>query len=98
MVTKTTEPELLTVAEAARTLRQSRATIYRKVAAGALAAFKLGEAGPLRIPAEALEAHLRPRPTRPEPFREGPAEAPVTLLGAVEGLAHGGDNHTSEGD
>ena len=52
--------ELLTVAEAARLLRQSRPTIYRKVAHGELPAYRLGELGPLRIPADALAQHLLP--------------------------------------
>lgn len=52
--------ELLTVAEAARCLRQSVHTIRRKVAAGELEAVRLGDHGPLRIPEDALTAHMRP--------------------------------------
>lgn len=51
---------LLTVAEVARRLRQSQDTIRRKIATGELEAVRLGEHGPLRIPEEALGAHLLP--------------------------------------
>lgn len=51
---------LLTVDEVARRLRQSRVTIRRKVAAGELEAVRLGDHGPLRIPEDALTAHMRP--------------------------------------
>lgn len=47
--TLTADPEYLTVAEVMRTFRQSRATIYRKIASGELEAYRLGEHGPLRI-------------------------------------------------
>jgi excisionase family DNA binding protein len=102
MVTETlTDPVYLTITEVARTLRQSRATVYRKVTTGELEAFRLGEAGPLRIRVSALEAHLRPRPvTRPETFREGPAEcAPRGPLAGQSSRARtgGGDNHTNVG-
>jgi excisionase family DNA binding protein len=52
--------ELLTVAEAARRLKQSQDTIRRKIATGALEAVRLGEHGPLRVPEEAIAEHLRP--------------------------------------
>ena len=51
---------LLTVDEVAHRLRQSRVTIRRKIAAGELEAVRLGEHGPLRIPEDALAAHLQP--------------------------------------
>ena len=51
--------ELLTVAEVARRLRQSEDTIRRKIAAGDISAVRLGEHGPLRIPEDALAAHLQ---------------------------------------
>jgi excisionase family DNA binding protein len=56
----TNETVYLTVPEVARLLRQSRPTIYRKIERGELAAFRLGEHGPLRVPAAALDGHLRP--------------------------------------
>jgi excisionase family DNA binding protein len=52
--------EYLTVDEAARLLRQSRDTVRRKIHAGEIAAVRLGVYGPLRVPADALEQHLRP--------------------------------------
>jgi len=52
-------PTLLTAAEAASILRISRQSVYRAVASGHLEAFRLGEAGSLRIPAHALVEHLR---------------------------------------
>ncbi len=51
--------ELLTPAEAAARLRVSRLTVYRAVAAGTLTAFRVGESNLLRIPAGAIDAHLR---------------------------------------
>ena len=51
---------LLTVGEVAKQLRQHPATIYRKVHDGELLAYRLGELGPLRIPADALAQHLVP--------------------------------------
>ncbi len=52
--------QLLTVDETAKALRQSRSTIRRKIAEGALTAVRLGEFGPLRVPADELDKHLRP--------------------------------------
>jgi len=52
-------PEFFKVPEAARHFKVRRETVYRWIAAGKLEAFRLGEAGPLRIPADALDAHLR---------------------------------------
>jgi excisionase family DNA binding protein len=54
---------LLTVAEAARRLRQSPVSVYRRVADGQLPALRVGEKGPLRIEEEALERLLRPANT-----------------------------------
>jgi len=59
MSTLITPPEFLKVPEAARRCRVRRETVYRWIAAGKLEAFRLGEAGPLRIPAGAIDAHLR---------------------------------------
>jgi excisionase family DNA binding protein len=53
-------PLLLTVDEAAARLRQSRPTLYRKIEQGVIGAVRLGDRGPLRIPEDELEAHLRP--------------------------------------
>jgi excisionase family DNA binding protein len=53
-------PRLLTVDEAAARLRQSRPTLYRKIEQGVIGAVRLGDRGPLRIPEDELEAHLRP--------------------------------------
>jgi excisionase family DNA binding protein len=58
MAVETTQ-ELLTPREVARTLRQSVPTVYRKIAAGEIEAYRLGDTGPLRVPAEALKRHLR---------------------------------------
>jgi len=59
MSTLITPPEFLKVPEAARRCRVRRETVYRWIAAGKLEAFRLGESGPLRIPASAIDAHLR---------------------------------------
>jgi excisionase family DNA binding protein len=55
-------PALLTIDEVAAMLRQSRGSIYRKIAAGELEAVRLGRSrsSPLRIRAAALDTHLRP--------------------------------------
>ena len=62
-------PRLLTVDEVARRLRQSRVTIRRKITSGELEAVRLGDHGPLRVPVDALAAHLRPTSSaaHPEP-------------------------------
>jgi excisionase family DNA binding protein len=54
------ECELLTVEEVAGRLRQSVQTVRRKIALGQLDAVRLGEHGPLRVPVDALDSHLRP--------------------------------------
>lgn len=53
-------PNLLTVADVARVLHQSRSTVYRKLKTGDLAAVRLGEPpkAPLRIPVEALWSYV----------------------------------------
>jgi excisionase family DNA binding protein len=51
---------LLTVAEVAAELRLTRESVYRRIQAGEIAAVRLGVHGPLRVPADALEQHLRP--------------------------------------
>jgi excisionase family DNA binding protein len=60
MATVAERCEYLTVDEAARLLRQSRDTVRRKIHEGQIAAVRLGVYGPLRVPADALEQHLRP--------------------------------------
>jgi excisionase family DNA binding protein len=46
-----TRPALLTVPEVAMLLRQSRASVYRKIANGTIPAVRLtDEHGPLRVP------------------------------------------------
>jgi excisionase family DNA binding protein len=50
----------LTVDEAARELRLSRSTIYRKVHDGSLEAFRVGQAGTLRFRPAAVNAVLTP--------------------------------------
>lgn len=52
--------EMLTTAEFAQRVRQAESSIRRKVADGAIAAYRVGEHGPLRIPATELEKQLRP--------------------------------------
>jgi excisionase family DNA binding protein len=52
--------ELLTTAQFARTIKQSESSVRRKVADGTIAAYRVGENGPLRIPASELQKHLRP--------------------------------------
>ena len=52
-------PSLLTPAEVALRLRQDRATIYRKIRAGALPAVRLNDQrGALRVPEDELAAWL----------------------------------------
>lgn len=54
------ECELLTTGEVAGRLRQSVQTVRRKIALGELDAVRLGAHGPLRVPVDALDSHLRP--------------------------------------
>lgn len=56
----TSEGRLLTVDEARRVLRCSRASIYRRVADGQLPALRIGESGPLRFTPAAVYRVLRP--------------------------------------
>jgi len=78
--------ELLTVAEVAQRIRQSEDTIRRKIAAGELEAVRLGEHGPLRVPEEALAAHLRPTSSAAHPDPSLRADHRVcAALDAVEG-------------
>lgn len=51
---------LLTVREVAYLLRCSKVSVYRHIAAGELAAVRLGDRGPLRVRAESLAAFARP--------------------------------------
>ncbi len=59
-------PELLTVREAARILRQRSETVHAKIRRGQIRAFRLGETGPFRIETSALAEHLRERVPGPE--------------------------------
>ncbi|HZS25369.1 MAG TPA: helix-turn-helix domain-containing protein [Gaiellaceae bacterium] len=61
-----TEPELLTVAEAAQTLRVSPRTVYNRVRAGELPALRLGSGpkAPIRIDPLDLARFLVPDDTR----------------------------------
>jgi excisionase family DNA binding protein len=52
--------DLLRPDEVAKLLRISRATLYRRIATGQLAAYRVGERGRLRIPREAVDALLVP--------------------------------------
>ena len=54
----TTQTPLLTIPQVARRLGLHRDTVYRKVAAGEIPALRLGENGPLRVPADELERWL----------------------------------------
>lgn len=51
---------LLKVADAARLLRVSPWTVYRRAADGSLPSLRIGQAGPLRFTADAVETLLRP--------------------------------------
>src|SRR5215211_5036965 len=53
------EQRLRTVKEAAEELGQSRKTVYAKIAAGELSAFRLGQRGPYRISDAALAEHVQ---------------------------------------
>lgn len=57
--------QLLTIREAARLLRVSTDTVRRRIADGQLEAQRVGELGPLRIPARAVRDLLRPAHERP---------------------------------
>jgi excisionase family DNA binding protein len=54
------QPHLLTVEEAARTLRLAPSSVYRRVEAGELRAARLGAGpkAPMRIPQQELERYL----------------------------------------
>jgi excisionase family DNA binding protein len=60
METDVIERKMLTPAEVAASLRVHVGTVYRAIEAGRLRAFRLGETGSLRVPADALEQFLRP--------------------------------------
>ena len=63
MVTNET-PRLLTPDEVAERLRQSRASVYRKIAAGEIPAFRLNaNRGPLRVREDELDAWLNAEET-----------------------------------
>ncbi len=55
-----TAPALLTPAQVATRLGVSRVTVYRRVWDGSLPAFRVGDTGPLRVEADAVEQLLRP--------------------------------------
>ncbi|MEO5576785.1 MAG: helix-turn-helix domain-containing protein [Gaiellaceae bacterium] len=62
---ETQTPALLTPAQVANRLGVSRVTVYRRVWDGSLPAFRVGETGPLRFEADAVERLLRPALTHP---------------------------------
>ena len=83
-MTTTESPAFLSVAETARTLGVSEATVYRRVLDGSLPVLRLSENGAIRIPVAALDRFAR--------ASESLARAPRTgLEPAVEAQAHGGD-------
>ena len=55
-----TREQYATPAEVASRLRCSRATVYRAIDRGELAAVRLGETGSLRIRADAIDEFVRP--------------------------------------
>jgi excisionase family DNA binding protein len=60
MIETPARPALLTIEEVCSTLRQSKASVYRKIGAGELPAVRLGD-GPsahLRVPADGFERYL----------------------------------------
>ena len=77
--------EWLKVPEAARRLLVCRETIYRWIAAGHLEAYRLGDAGPLRISAEALQRHLQPVDVPAERPR---AASTCPSVGSLVGATH----------
>ncbi len=54
------ENTLLTVNEVAQGLRVTPLTIYRAIHGGRLEAVRLGENGPFRVPASAVEDYAQP--------------------------------------
>ena len=60
MYTNENDEGFLTPREVARDLRVSLPTAYRYLARGQLRGFRLGEDGPLRVPASAVEEFLTP--------------------------------------
>lgn len=60
MRTTATSPEYLTVPEIIARYRVSKAHVYRAIQEGKLEAVRIGERGPLRVPARALEAFVHP--------------------------------------
>jgi len=57
---------LFTVAEVAEQLRVSPWTVYRRAADGSLPSLRVGQAGPLRFTADAVETLLQPARTTTE--------------------------------
>jgi excisionase family DNA binding protein len=56
--TVTAAPTFLTPREAARLLRCSRVSVYRRIAAGSIPAVRLDERAPLLVPRRELENRL----------------------------------------
>ena len=56
-----TPAQLLSIQQVASRLQLSTRTVRRKIQGGAIPAMRLGELGPLRVPADELEAYLEQR-------------------------------------
>ena len=78
MSTSAKNEQLLKPREVAQRLRLNVATVYRRISSGELAAYRLWESGPLRIPERALLEQLRDTAA---PAARGSGSAP--LAGAV---------------
>jgi len=60
MIESPARPALLTIEEVSSTLRQSKASVYRKISAGELPVVRLGNgtSAHLRIPADGFERYV----------------------------------------
>ncbi len=83
-MTTAAEPAFLSVAETARALGLSEATVYRRVSDGSLPVLRLSAHGAIRIPVSVLDEFARPS--------ESLARAPRTAFeAAVDPPAHEGE-------
>ena len=67
MIESPARPVLLTIEEVCSTLRQSKASVYRKIGAGELPVVRLGD-GPsahLRVPADGFERYFEAHTMEP---------------------------------